>query len=124
MLCSYLYLDTTNAELDESAKHLSASNLVRRTTDGDFDQQRVVVGLQNGIFRNRLESSCAMTYSNLCTSEAGACVETNPVTARTAVHFNLTRVGLEACPGIFGGDTALDGKTTLRDSLLGKTELR
>ena len=65
-----------------------------------------------------------MTYSDLCTSKARARIETNAVTTRAAVHLNLTRVRLEACPGIFGGDAALDGKTTLRDSLLGKTELR
>ena len=40
------HLDTTNTELDESAKHLPARDFIRRSTDSDFDQQRVVVRLR------------------------------------------------------------------------------
>ena len=43
--CS-IHLNTTNTELDESAKHLPARDFIRRSTDSDFDQQRVVVRLR------------------------------------------------------------------------------
>ena len=56
-------------------------------------------------------------------SETGACIETNTVTTRAAVHFNLSSVGLEAGSGVFGRDTALNGKATLGDGLLSETEL-
>lgn len=57
-------------------------------------------------------------------SETGACIETNTVTTRAAVHFNLSSIWLEAGSGVFGRDTALNGKATLGDGLLSETELR
>lgn len=62
-------------------------------------------------------------YGDLGASETGACVQTDTISASTAVDFNLSCIGLEALSSIFGGDTALDGEAALGDSLLGKTEL-
>lgn len=39
------YLDTTNTELDEGTKHLSASHFVGRSANRDLDEQAVVVRL-------------------------------------------------------------------------------
>jgi hypothetical protein len=38
-------LDSTDSELDESAKHLATSDFERRTPSRAFDEQRVVVRL-------------------------------------------------------------------------------
>lgn len=37
-------LDTSDSEFDQGSEHLSSSDLVGSTTDGTFDEQRVVVG--------------------------------------------------------------------------------
>lgn len=60
---------------------------------------------------------------DLCTSEAGTCIETDAVATSTAVHLDFTGVWLEALSGILGGDTALDRETALGNSILGQTEL-
>lgn len=98
-------LDTADTELDQGAKHLSASDFVGCAADGALDEERVVVrgDLRSGVTR--------------------ACVETDTVTSRTAVDFDLSSVGLEACSGILGGDTALNGESTTVDRLLSETEL-
>ncbi len=40
------HLYTTNTEFNESTEHFTPRNLVRRTTNGDLDKQRVVVRLE------------------------------------------------------------------------------
>ena len=98
-------LDTTDAELDQSTKHLSASDLVRRTKTCALDKHAVVV------------------RSDDSTGETVATIETNTVTTSRAVHLDLASVGLECLGRIFGGDTALDGETTSGDTVLGQTKL-
>ena len=41
-----IHLNSTDTELNECAKHLPARDFIRRSTDSDFDQQRVVVRLR------------------------------------------------------------------------------
>lgn len=60
---------------------------------------------------------------DLSTSKAGTSVETHTVATGGSVHLDPARVGLEVGCGIFGGDTALDGGTTLLDGLLGESEV-
>ncbi len=98
-------LDTTDTELNEGTKHLSAGNLIGGTTDGALDEQRVVM------------------RRDLCTCKAGGGVETDTVTTCTTVDLDFTGVGLEVGCRVFSGDTALNGKATLRNGILGKTEL-
>jgi hypothetical protein len=59
----------------------------------------------------------------LRTGVTRAGVQANTVTTGTAVDFNLACVRLEACSGVFSGDTALNGKSTAVDRVLGKAEL-
>lgn len=40
------YLDATNTELDKSAKHLSASDLVGSSADCALNEQAIIMGLQ------------------------------------------------------------------------------
>ena len=61
---------------------------------------------------------------DLGTREARAGVEANTVTAGTAVHFDLSGIGLEALSGILSGDTALNGESALGDGILSETKLR
>lgn len=63
------------------------------------------------------------THSDLGTSETRAGVEANTISTSTAVDLNLTSVWLEVLSGILSGDTALNGKSTLGDGFLSKTEL-
>ena len=99
------YLDTADTELHEGAEHLATGDFVRRSADCALDEERVVV------------------WRDLGTSEARAGVEADAITASTAVHFDLSGVGLEALSGILSGDTALDGEAALRDSFLREAEL-
>lgn len=64
-----------------------------------------------------------LTHSDLSASETRTSVETDTVAASAAVDFDLAGIRLEALSGVFGGDTALNGETTLGDSFLRKTEL-
>ena len=57
------------------------------------------------------------------TGEPVTTIETDTVTTSTAVHLDLTGIGLEACCGIFSGDTALDGETAGGDAVLGQAKL-
>lgn len=50
-------------------------------------------------------------------------IETDTITTGGAVDFNLTCIGLETLCGVFSSDTALDGVTAGRDSVLCETEL-
>ena len=100
------HLDTTNTELDERTQHLPTRHFVRRAADRALDKQTVVV------------------RRDLRASEAGARIETDTITARTAVDLNLSRVRLEVLRRILGGDTALNGEAALGDGVLGQTELR
>lgn len=43
------HLDTTDAELDECAEHLAPSDLVRCAAARNFDEKRVVVGLEGQV---------------------------------------------------------------------------
>ena len=61
---------------------------------------------------------------DLSSGKTRASIETNTVTASTAVDFNLSGVRLETSSGVFGGNTALNGEPALSDSFLGQTELR
>lgn len=45
------------------------------------------------------------------------------VSTSGTVYLNLSSVRREALSGIFGGDTALEGKTASRDVILSQTEL-
>lgn len=63
------------------------------------------------------------THGDLGASVARARVETDTVTTGRAVHLDLARVRLEACSGVFSGDTALNGEAAAVDVLLGETEL-
>jgi hypothetical protein len=55
--------------------------------------------------------------------EAITAVKTHSVTACRAVDLNLSSIGGEAVGGIFGGDTALERKTTDGDVVLCQSEL-
>lgn len=64
------------------------------------------------------------THSDLSTRETRASIQTNSISTRTAIHLDLSGIRLEVLRRILGGDTALNGEATLRDSLLRQTELR
>lgn len=99
-------LDTSDTELNEGTEDFSASNFVSASMGCALDQHGVVV------------------RSDDSTSKAVATVKTNTVTTSRSVDFNFSGIWSEVLRGIFGGDTALDGKTTSGDSVLGKAELR
>lgn len=61
---------------------------------------------------------------DLSTRETGTGVESNTITASTAVNLDLSCVWLEVCSSIFGSDTALNRKPALCDRVLRQTELR
>lgn len=61
---------------------------------------------------------------DLSTRETGTGVESNTITAGTAINLDLSCVRLEACTGIFGSDTALNCKAALCDRVLRQTELK
>jgi hypothetical protein len=61
--------------------------------------------------------------SNDSTGETVASVETDTITTRRSVDFDLSGVGGEALGRILSCDTALDSKTTGRDAILSKTKL-
>ena len=61
---------------------------------------------------------------DLSTRETGTGVESNTITASTAINLDLSCVRLEVCSSIFGSDTALNCKAALRDRFLRQTELR
>ena len=58
------------------------------------------------------------------TSETRAGIETNTVTASTAIHLDLSSIRLEVVRGVLSSDTALNSKAALRDRLLRQAELR
>lgn len=98
-------LDTSNSELDQRSKHFSSSDFEGGSTDGTFDEERVVVG-------GDLRSSVTRTG-----------IETDTVATGRSVDFDLARVGLEAGGGVFGGDSALNGKSSSVNVVLGEAEL-
>lgn len=57
------------------------------------------------------------------TSKAVTSVETNTVTTCRSVYLNFTSVWGEVLRGIFGGDTALEGKAASGDMILSQTKL-
>ena len=63
------------------------------------------------------------THSDLGTSETRAGIETNTVTASTAIHLDLSSIRLEVVRGVLSSDTALDSETTLGDCLLREAKL-
>lgn len=98
-------LDATDAELDQSTKHLSAGDFVGGTLASALDQHGVVVGSD--------DSSC----------EAVATIQTDTIAASRTVNLKLAGIRLEALGRIFGRDTALNGKASGRDAVLGQTKL-
>lgn len=70
-----------------------------------LDQHRIVV---------RCDDSSSETVST---------IETDTVTTRRAVDFDLSCVWLETLGRVFGGNTALDSETTSGDAVLGKAKL-
>lgn len=50
-------------------------------------------------------------------------IETNTVTTRGAVDFDLSRVWRETLGRIFGGDTTLHSETTSGNAVLGEAQL-
>lgn len=55
--------------------------------------------------------------------EAVATVQTDTITASGTVDLNLSGVRREALRGVFGGDTALNGKPASRNAVLGQAQL-
>lgn len=98
-------LDTSDTELDKSSQHLSSGNLIGTSLGSTLDQHGVVV-------RSDDSSSKAVTT-----------IETNTVTTGRSVDLNLSGIWSEALGRIFGSDTALNGKATSGNSVLGKTKL-
>ena len=115
--------DTSNTELDEGAKHLPSSYLVRSTTHGHLDEQAVIMGLSNSLSDYR-DGKIGETDRNLSTSKSRASVESNAITPCASVHLDLTSVRLEVGGCILSGNSALDSEASLCDILLGKTKLR
>ena len=64
------------------------------------------------------------THRDLSTRETRRGIKANTVTARAAIYFDLTSVGLEVLGCVFRCDTALNSIAALRDCFLGETELR
>lgn len=50
-------------------------------------------------------------------------IETDAITTRGAVYFNLSCVRLETLGRVFGGDTTLDSETTGGNAVLGEAKL-
>jgi hypothetical protein len=98
-------LDTSNSEFNQGSKHLSSGDLVGSTTDGTFDEQRVVVG------------------SNLSSSVSRTGIESDTISTCRSVDFNFTSIRLEPVSSIFSRNSTLDGETSSVDMFLGKTEL-
>jgi hypothetical protein len=98
-------LDTTDTELDKSAKHLSASDLIGRTQTCALHQHAVVV------------------RSDDSTGETIATIETDTIATSRAVYLDLASVRLEALRWVLSGDTALNGETTGGNAVLGQTQL-
>ena len=61
---------------------------------------------------------------DLSTRETRTGVQSNTVTAGTAIDLDLSCVRLEVCSSVFCSDTALDCKATLCDRVLRQTKLR
>lgn len=122
---SQTYFNAANAELDEGTKHLAASNLVRRTTDRNFHEQTIIVGLvRTSSSPNQpkcISEREMIIHRDLCTCESRACIKTNAIATSRAINFDLASIGLEVGGGIFSGDTALDSESTLRDGFLCET---
>ena len=98
-------LDTTDTELNQRTKHLSAGDFVCGTTACALDQHGVVV---------RGDDSTRKTVSS---------IETDTVTASGTVDLNLASVGSERLGWVLCSDTALEGETTCGDVVLGQTKL-
>lgn len=56
-------------------------------------------------------------------SKSVSAVETDTIAACGTVYFDLTSVWRETVGGIFGGDTALEGKAASGDVVLGQAKL-
>lgn len=61
---------------------------------------------------------------DLSTRETRTGVESNTITAGTAINLDLSCVRLEVCSSVFGSDTALNRKAALCDRVLRQTKLR
>jgi len=55
--------------------------------------------------------------------ESVTTVETDSVTTGRAVHLDLSGIGREALSGVFCGDSALEGKASCGDVVLGQAKL-
>lgn len=64
-----------------------------------------------------------ITYRYLCSRESRTGIETDTIPAGATVHFDFPGVRLEVLGRIFGGDTALDSKTTFGDVILSQAKL-
>lgn len=63
------------------------------------------------------------THRDLCTREAGASIQADTITTGTTVNFNSSDIRLEVGGSIFGGDTTLNGVSSLSDMLLLETKV-
>ena len=97
--------DTSNTELDQRSENLSTSNLVSGTMASTLRKHGVVMGSDDG------------------TSETITSIQTDTVSTRRSVDLDLASIGLEALGRVLSCDTALDGKATSGDTVLGKTKL-
>ena len=62
-------------------------------------------------------------WCDLGTGETGTGIETDTVTTSGSVDLDPTSVWLEVGSRVFGGNTALNSRTALLDSLLAETEV-
>jgi hypothetical protein len=98
-------LDSTDSELNKSTENLSAGDLVGGSVASALDQHRVVV---------RGDDSTGETVSS---------IKTDSVTTSGTVDLDLSGIGTEVLGGVLSGDTALNGVTTGRDTVLGQSKL-
>ena len=63
-------------------------------------------------------------YSDLCTSETRAGIQTDTIPTGTAIHLNLPCIRLETSSSIFSGNTTLDRESTFGDRVLAEAQLR
>ena len=117
-------LDTTDAELDQRTKHLSASNLICGTTARALDQHGVIVGSDDSTGKaiSSLASASASSLG-LAGRASWTYIETNTVAASGTVDLNLTSIRSECLGRVFCGDAALEGEAARRDVVLSQAKL-
>lgn len=98
-------LDASDTELDQGTEDLSTSNFIGRAVACALDQHGVVV------------------RSNDSAGKAVATIQTNTVTTGRSVDLDLAGVRTELLSRVFCGDTALDGKATGGNAILGQSKL-